>query len=298
MIERLKKGIASYKTTILLLLLYALLLGVATWVEKFYSSEVAKRFFYHSPLLILLYILLVCNFVATTCKKKLFQKERLAYLAIHGAFLVILAGALISFLFSEEGLMPIREGETSSTIFIREGKKFREKELPFSLELRDFRLIRYPGSGSPSSYESDIIVHRNGTAEPAAIYMNNVLDVGGYRFFQASYDEDEKGTILSVSNDLVGTVVTYVGYLLLCIGFLWLFFEKNGLFRRLLKQLSSIQRLLGVVPFILLATTAFAETIPAVDKPIPEDHARLFGELPIQWQGRVVPMNTVSSEVL
>ena len=30
------------------------------------------------------------------------------------------------------------------------------------------------------------------------IYMNNILDHRGYKFFQASFDPDEKGTVLSV----------------------------------------------------------------------------------------------------
>ena len=47
------------------------------------------------------------------------------------------------------------------------------------------------------------------------IFMNNVLNYRGYRFFQSSYDSDEKGTILSVNKDKAGTIVTYIGYLCL-----------------------------------------------------------------------------------
>jgi hypothetical protein len=35
----------------------------------------------------------------------------------------------------------------------------------------------------------------------ARIFMNNVLDYKGYRFFQSGFDPDEKGTILSVNHD-------------------------------------------------------------------------------------------------
>jgi len=48
--------------------------------------------------------------------------------------------------------------------------------------------------------------------------MNNVLDHGGYRFFQASFDNNEKRTILSVNHDRWGTWVTYFGYFLLYFG--------------------------------------------------------------------------------
>ncbi len=75
--------------------------------------------------------------------------------------------------------------------------------LPFSIKLLDFQLERYPGSNSPSSYASEVVVIdpvRN-IEMPYRIYMNHVLNYEGYRFFQSSYDQDEKGTILSVNHD-------------------------------------------------------------------------------------------------
>ena len=51
--------------------------------------------------------------------------------------------------------------------------------------------------------------------------MNNILNYGGFRFFQSSYDKDEKGTVLSVNHDKWGTIVTYIGYIFLAV-------EKNG----------------------------------------------------------------------
>ncbi len=66
--------------------------------------------------------------------------------------------------------------------------------------------------------------------------MNNVLDLKGYRFFQASYDEDELGTILSVNKDVAGRTITYGGYALLLAGFLLMFFMPNSRFRKLGRQ--------------------------------------------------------------
>lgn len=60
--------------------------------------------------------------------------------------------------------------------------------LPFSITLNDFILDRYPGSMSPSSYESKVTLEdtKNNIKKDFDIYMNNTLDYGGYRFFQAS----------------------------------------------------------------------------------------------------------------
>ena len=67
-------------------------------------------------------------------------------------------------------------------------------ELPFSLQLNKFELDRYAGSMSPSSYASEVtlIDQSEGVRKDHRIYMNNVLDYNGYRFFQSSYDQDEK----------------------------------------------------------------------------------------------------------
>ena len=123
-------------------------------------------------------------------------------------FIIILLGALTSFLFGEEGILHLREGETSNQIAVRTSDNTTFHTLPFSVELKKFTLTRYPGSASPSAYESELLVHVDGQTRHA-VYMNNVLDVKGYRFFQASYDPDEQGTVLSVNRDLAGRNITY-----------------------------------------------------------------------------------------
>ena len=83
---------------------------------------------------------------------------------------------------------------------------------------------------SPSSYASEVtlIDQFNGIRENHRIYMNNVLDYQGYRFFQSSYDQDEKGTVLSVNHDMWGTWITYLGYALMILGFIWTLFNKHS----------------------------------------------------------------------
>ncbi|CCF80328.1 Putative cytochrome C-type biogenesis protein [Helicobacter bizzozeronii CCUG 35545] len=99
---------------------------------------------------------------------------------------------------------------------------------------------RYPGSMSPSSYASEIEVldSKDQLIMPYRIFMNHVLDYGGYRFFQSSYDRDEKGTILSVNRD-PGKNLTYLGYAVLILGALLMLFSHSGRFQRLSRFLKS-----------------------------------------------------------
>ena len=73
------------------------------------------------------------------------------------------------------------------------------------------------------------------------IYMNHILNHGVYRFFQASFDPDEKGTVLSVNHDTLGTSVTYAGYFLLYIGLMGLMFFGKTRFKKLAKMLEDIR---------------------------------------------------------
>lgn len=104
--------------------------------------------------------------------------------------------------------------------------------LPFSLHLKDFKMDRYPGSNSPSGYNSLVEVEDKGESFEYEIYMNHVLDHGGYRFFQSSYDMDELGTILTVNRD-PGKFPTYLGYIMLSVGMFFNFFNKNSRFLKL-----------------------------------------------------------------
>lgn len=54
--------------------------------------------------------------------------------------------------------MHIREGETVDRMMRDEGAGMGNASLPFSVTLDDFRLKRYPGSHSPMSYESDLVI--------------------------------------------------------------------------------------------------------------------------------------------
>lgn len=108
-------------------------------------------------------------------------------------------------------------------------------EIPFSVKCLDFQLDRYPGSSMPSSFASvvSVIDDRDQTTFDQRIFMNNVMDYDGYRFFQSSYYPDESGTVLSVNYDWWGTNVTYIGYLLMGIGMILSLFAPSGRFRNL-----------------------------------------------------------------
>lgn len=304
----LKRILYSYKTTIVLLAVYAAGLAVATFIEKYRGLEAAKMLVYLNPVFFLLQFLLVVNFTAALVKRKLLKKKKWGFLLVHFSFILILLGALVSHLSGVEGVLHLREGEKSDRFTVQTNRGESQHKLPFEVELVKFTLKRYPGSMSPSSYESEVLVHDGGTTQRHHIYMNNVLDRKGYRFFQASFDKDERGTILSVNKDVAGMSITYAGYLLLTIGLVLCLVGRNSRFRHLARQLKELRKasaLAAVAVLLAVAPGAHAQGAQpdmqavlqqmAVDK----EHAARFGALPMQsYNGRMMPVNTFSSEVL
>ncbi len=178
----------------------------------------------------------------------------------------------------------------------------RKIELPFSIHLEDFQLERYPGSNSPSSFASEVVLKDGNKEMPYRIFMNNILNYDGYRFFQSSYDTDEKGTVLSVNSDFWGTSVTYFGYFLMMFGFIFTLFIRNSRFTKLLKASAKLseerKKLLAVVFFGLIITSVSAQPSPDIE-PLNSRHVSEFEELLLQsHKGRVEPAATLSSEIL
>lgn len=133
----------------------------------------------------------------------------------------------------------------------------------FMLNLQRFKMEKYPGSNSPASYSSDVKVIDRGSESPYTIYMNHVLDHSGYRFFQSSFDPDEKGTILSVNHDYTGTTLTYIGYSLLFSGMFLIFFWKGTRFSKLNNQLKmlSLKKPAVLLLLVLLTSACFGQKI-------------------------------------
>lgn len=306
--KRWNNWITSMRTAIILMGLYAISLAGATFVEKYCGTAMAKAMIYYSPLFFLLQGLMALNFLAILFQRKGLNRGRWGFLLTHIALLVILAGAMVSHVIGEEGILHLREGERSDQLLMETDRGTSQHTLPFEVELVRFTLTRYPGSASPSAYESELLVHVDGQTMPARVYMNNVLDVKGYRFFQASYDPDEKGTVLSVNRDVAGRNITYTGYLLLLVGLLYSLFGPHTRFRQLARQLNGLRgkALLGIVGCCCClsvgaqtnATVESAEQI-VLRQVVSTEHAARFGRLPMQSPtGRMMPINTFSSELL
>ena len=179
-------------------------------------------------------------------------------------------------------------------------------QTPFFIGLNDFQLERYPGSNSPASFASEVTLIDGEEKTNHRIFMNNVLDYQGYRFFQSSYDQDELGTVLSVNHDFWGTWISYLGYLMMTVGMVATMFSKKTRFASLRKKIDDLRlkRALSLLFFVSFSSSILAQSSSSVDSliqanAIDKNHADKFGRLVVQDDGgRLKPFSTTTSEVL
>jgi cytochrome c-type biogenesis protein CcsB len=178
--------------------------------------------------------------------------------------------------------------------------------VPFAIRLNDFQLDRYPGSMAPSSYASEVtlIDKKNDVEFDYRIFMNSTLKYGGYQFFQSSYDQDEKGTVLSVNND-PGTIPTYFGYFLLALGLIMNMFDKKSRFIKLTKYIKQFNTLVVALLLGAFINSPLQANQEDTQKYLKEyktqslDIANEFGRLITQsGMGRMKPLDTLNKEIV
>jgi cytochrome c-type biogenesis protein CcsB len=204
-------------------------------------------------------------------------------------------------------------------------------ELPFSIKLNDFIAEKYPGTEAGyASFMSKVTLVDERPFD-YDIFMNNILDHKGYRFFQSSFHPDEKGTVLSVNHDQWGTWITYLGYFLLYAGLMGIMFFGKTRFKDLGESLEKLKAKKAALTIVLIfgglvSVTAQEHSVgdghghgqeqapePGHNRMptqaqidsilqttiVSKEHAEAFGKLVIQDDaGRMKPINTFSSEVL
>lgn len=390
----------------ILVVFLAFCMAVATFIENRNGTIAAQAVVYQAWWFELSILLVFINILANIVRLKLYNLKRLPIFMFHIAFLVVIIGAALTRFVGTEGIMHIREGETtadyissdtyfyvkaesrsgsmekyqkifispaskkqvnvafrlgddrvrirsieyvdgesmkmgsqtggsshadvmqvrvtinkgSEEVVIRglqragfidnqfeiSGIKFtasfgsKSMKLPFTLTLNDFTLDKYPGSMSPSSFASEVTVTdpSGNSNKPYRIFMNNILNHKGYRFYQSSYDTDEMGTVLSVNHDGLGSGVTYTGYFLMFAFIILSFFAPGSRFKRLLRE---SRKSTAVAGLLLLMILLAGSKVSAQSYPVPPDatEAKAFGKMWVLGsEGRMKPVNTLSSEML
>ena len=109
----------STKAMALLLLLMAISIGAATFVENTYDTITAKVLIYNAKWFELILLLLVLNFINNVRVYNLWQLKKWSLLLLHFGFIIALIGSFVTRYIGYEGVMLIQENDSSQHIYPR-----------------------------------------------------------------------------------------------------------------------------------------------------------------------------------
>lgn len=210
---------------------------------------------------------------------------------LHIALALILVGAFVTHFFGIQGTLSLRAGMPPISRFVKESGP-GNGEFPFEVSLKDVEIIYYPATTTPMDFRS--VIEIGDRLIPVA--MNKVGEFDGWRFYQSGISPES--SVFSISHDPWGTGITYFGYLLLGIGLIGFFFQKNTPWRSLLRKYRKGAVLLM---FLLVVSPVKAETEPirtdiklsVMQRPL----ASNFGKVLVYWNDRICPVQTLARDV-
>lgn len=136
-------------------------IGIATFIESDYGTQASKIWVYNALWFEILLAFLAVNLIANIVRYKMWMREKIATLSFHLSFIIIILGAGITRYTGFEGVMQIREGASSNTIYsadpyvwlrVNDGKmQFTYNERMYMAEgaFNDFSIpIDFPGHNS------------------------------------------------------------------------------------------------------------------------------------------------------
>lgn len=271
------------KITYTLYVLVLLSMGIATIVEKNHGTDYAHSHIYGSWWFCVLWAILTACAIFYFVKRKV---KTASAVLLHLSFVVILVGAFLTHVSAKRGMIHLRIGQPINTYYAQEDDKVKEEKLPFFITLKAFHIKYHAGTKAAADYESLFTVTEENHKTEGIVSMNKIFSYHNIRFYQASYDEDGKGSALSINSDPYGIPVTYVGYALLFISLLWMLIDPKGGYRKVINSPLLKKGTLMLALLLMVGQHVQAATT------LPKETAAEFGKLNILYNDRICPLQT------
>ena len=274
-----------------LYILVLISMAVATIVEKSQGTDYVHAHYYGAWWFILMWAVIAALGAFYIIKRKV---KRASTLALHLSFIIILAGALLTHISAKRGMIHLRIGQPTDSYLMadEDGEGMKEEKLPFSLCLQNFEAKMHDGTQAVADYSSKFTVVDGNEKSEGLVSMNKIYSHRSYRFYQSSYDEDGKGSVLAINADPFGIPVTYTGYALLFLSLIWMLLDPKGGYRKLLASPLLKKGALGIALLLSVGNLQAAETGALDHAVLPKETAEKFGELNILYNDRICPVQT------
>ena len=209
-------------------LLVAVLIA-ASLLGRIYGSSFAIDNIYHSVWFIALWAV-----TAVASMVYIMRVSRRATLVVlHTSFVVVLLGAFTSFLTSRHGEISIAQDTVPASMF--EMPDGTLEKLPFRLQLASIETVGLASDDVPSDYIAHIVADDRSGQAMYVVSLNSPAIIKGYQFCIKGVADGALS--LLVSYDTYGRKISYVGYLMVFLSFVMLFFDRKSGFTALLYKL-------------------------------------------------------------
>ncbi len=285
-------------------------MGSFTIIEKYRGTSYVSEHLYGSWWFVALWALLTAFAIAYFLRRRV---RRLFVVLLHLSFVIILIGALLTHLTATKGVVQLRQGQTVNRYLVLDGNDMKEVALPFIITLDSFVVKYHDGTAAPADYESYLTLNDESRAlsedsekekscsthdapysTKGHVSMNNIFTYRGIRFYQSSFSEDMRGSVITLNSDPWGIPVTYVGYALLFVSLIWMLIDSKGQYRNVIRQvLGAGCWIFGAGLFVLYpASLQAANTQHPSPIALPPSTAAKFGTLLINYNDRICPVQT------
>ncbi len=120
LLKKIFNALFSTSAAGLYVLLFAIAIGVATFIENDFGTSSAQKVIFKTHWFELLLTLFAISLIVNIFKFRMVQQKKWGNLMFHAAMVIILIGAGVTRYFGSEGMMDIREGSASNTFLSSE----------------------------------------------------------------------------------------------------------------------------------------------------------------------------------
>jgi cytochrome c-type biogenesis protein CcsB len=105
-----------------IMIVLAVAMAAATFIENDFGPDAARAIVYGAHWFELLFLLLIINLTGQIVLYRLYRKAKMTVMLFHTAFIIMVVGAAITRYTGYDGMMHIREGETSNVTYAPGGE--------------------------------------------------------------------------------------------------------------------------------------------------------------------------------
>jgi hypothetical protein len=120
MLNRLLKNLASLKLAVIVILLFASLIAVGTFVEARYDATAAKKLVYNTAWMYAVMGLLAINLIAVMVDRWPWKKRHTPFVLAHIGILILMVGAILTAEYGVDGTVRVGIGENNRFVTVPE----------------------------------------------------------------------------------------------------------------------------------------------------------------------------------